>query len=101
MIATDLRAQAEHDVRTRVGLITTRRPLAEAVVAEGERQLATLSTADVAAPAWRDYGEVAGCADEVAMIAYSDFIAAEQLQIHPADQQGLAAKLRLDRMQVG
>ena len=33
MIATDLLAQAEHDVRTRVGLITTHRPLADAVVA--------------------------------------------------------------------
>ena len=33
MIATDLLAQAEHDVRTRVGLITTHRPLAEAVMA--------------------------------------------------------------------
>src|SRR5690606_16298550 len=47
MIATDLLAQAEHDVRTRVGLITTDRKLAEAVPAEVERQLATLPTAPV------------------------------------------------------
>ena len=40
MIATDLLAQAEHDVRTRVGLITTDRALAEASLAEVERQLA-------------------------------------------------------------
>ena len=40
MIATDLLAQAEHDVRTRVGLITTDRALAEATLAEVERQLA-------------------------------------------------------------
>ena len=79
MIATDLLAQAEHDVRTRVGLITTHRPLAEAVVAEVERQMKTLSTAHVAEPAWRDYGEIAVCEDEAAMIAYSDFIAAEHL----------------------
>ncbi len=39
MIATDLLAQAEHDVRTRVGLITTSRALAEATLAEVERQL--------------------------------------------------------------
>ena len=39
MIATDLLAQAEHDVRTRVGLITTDRALAEATLAEVERQL--------------------------------------------------------------
>ena len=94
MIATDLLAQAEHDVRTRVGLITTHRPLAEAVVAEVERQLQGLSTASVAAPAWRDYGEVAVCEDEAAMIAYSDFIAAEHLQVHGRDPHGLAKKLR-------
>lgn len=94
MIATDLLAQAEHDVRTRVGLITTHRPLAEAVVAEVERQLRDLSTAHVAEPAWRDYGEVAVCADEAAMIAYSDWIAAEHLQVHTRDAQGLAQRLR-------
>ena len=94
MIATDLLAQAEHDVRTRVGLITTHRPLAEAVLAEVDKQMATLSTAHVAAPAWRDYGEIAVCADEAAMIAYSDFIAAEHLQVHTRDAQDLAKKLR-------
>lgn len=94
MIATDLLAQAEHDVRTRVGLITTHEPLARAVLAEVERQLETLSTAAVAAPAWADYGEIALCADEAAMIAYSDEIAAEHLQIHTADPHGLAKKLR-------
>jgi histidinol dehydrogenase/sulfopropanediol 3-dehydrogenase len=93
MIATDLLAQAEHDVRTRVGLITTHRPLAEAVVAEVERQLATLPTAHVAAPAWRDYGEIAVCEDEATMIAYSDFIAAEHLQVHTADARGLSKRL--------
>ncbi len=94
MIATDLLAQAEHDVRTRVGLITTHEPLAHAVLAEVERQLATLSTASVAAPAWRDYGEISICADEAAMIAYSDHIAAEHLQVHTADAHGFALKLR-------
>ncbi len=94
MIATDLLAQAEHDVRTRVGLITTHEPLAHAVLAEVERQLATLSTASVAGPAWRDYGEISICADEAAMIAYSDHIAAEHLQVHTAHAHGFARKLR-------
>src|SRR6478609_119935 len=61
MIATDLLAQAEHDVRTRVGLITTDRALAEATLREVERQLTTLSTASVAGTAWRDYGEIVLC----------------------------------------
>ena len=94
MIATDLLAQAEHDIRTRVGLITTDRKLAEATLAEVERQLKTLSTANVAGEAWRDYGEIVVCADEQTMIAYSDFIAAEHLQVHTRDSHATAKLLR-------
>ena len=94
MIATDLLAQAEHDVHTRVGLITTDRKLAEQTLAEVERQLKTLSTANVAAVAWRDNGEIVLCGDEAAMIAYSDHIAAEHLQVHTIDPHATAKKLR-------
>ncbi|MGY2052069.1 histidinol dehydrogenase [Methylobacterium sp. JK268] len=94
MIAVDLLAQAEHDVRTRVGLITTDARLAEETMRHVEAQLRTLPTADVAGVAWRDYGEVVVCADEAAMIAYSDFIAAEHLQVHTAEPEALSAKLR-------
>jgi len=94
MIATDLLAQAEHDVRTRVGLITTDKALAEATLKEVEKQLKTLSTATVAGQAWRDYGEIALCATEAAMIAYSDHVAAEHLQVHTVDAQATARKLR-------
>ena len=94
MIATDLLAQAEHDVKTRVGLITTDPDLARRVEVELERQLGGLSTADTAAPAWRDYGEIAVAADEEAMIAYSDHIAAEHLQVHTKDARAFAKRLR-------
>ncbi|ODT15442.1 MAG: histidinol dehydrogenase [Kaistia sp. SCN 65-12] len=94
MIATDLLAQAEHDVRTRVGLITTDRALAEAVLEEVDRQLQDLPTANVAAQAWRDYGEITLCADEATMIAYSDHIAAEHLEVHTRDPKATARKLR-------
>ncbi len=94
MIATDLLAQAEHDIRTRVGLITTDAALADAVLAEVDRQLETLSTATTAAQAWRDYGEIALCPDEAAMIAYSDIVAAEHLQVHTLDAKAMAKRLR-------
>ncbi|MCC7321416.1 MAG: histidinol dehydrogenase [Rubellimicrobium sp.] len=93
MIATDLLAQAEHDVRTRVGLITTHEPLAQAVAAEVERQLATLSTAAIAGVSWRDYGVIALARDEADMIAYSEEIAAEHLQVHTRDARAFAARL--------
>ncbi len=93
VIATDLLAQAEHDVHTRVGLITTHAPLAEAVIAQVERQLETLSTANVARVSWERQGEVTVCASEEDMIAYSDWIAAEHLQVHTRDAKGFAARL--------
>jgi histidinol dehydrogenase/sulfopropanediol 3-dehydrogenase len=94
MIATDLLAQAEHDVRTRVGLITTDAKLAADTLAQVERQLLDLPTAGVAEPAWRDFGQIVVCENEAAMIAYSDHIAAEHLQVHTLDPQATALKLR-------
>ncbi|WP_293881027.1 histidinol dehydrogenase [Sphingomonas sp.] len=94
LIATDLLGQAEHDVRTRVGLITTDRALAEATVLEVARQLETLATATVARESWDNYGEIVYCVDEAAMIAYSDHVAAEHLQIHTADPHAFSYKVR-------
>ncbi|KRB55214.1 histidinol dehydrogenase [Rhizobium sp. Root708] len=94
MIATDLLAQAEHDVRTRVGLVTTDRKLADAVLVAVEKQLLDLPTANVAGVAWKDYGEITVVEDEASMIAYSDYIATEHLQVHTRDPQATAKKLR-------
>ncbi|SPU52911.1 histidinol dehydrogenase [Bordetella trematum] len=94
MIAADLLAQAEHDVRTRVGLITTSAELAHATLAEVQVQLEDLPTAPVAARAWEDYGEIVLCPDEAAMLAYSDRVAAEHLQVHTRDPHATAARLR-------
>ncbi len=94
MIATDLLAQAEHDVRTRVGLITTSERLARETLAAVERQLKDLPTAPVAARAWADYGEIVLSPDEAAMLAYSDYVAAEHLQVHTLDPHATAGRLR-------
>lgn len=94
LIATDLLAQAEHDVRTRVGLITTDRHLAEVTLAEVDRQLQTLQTAAIAGKSWSDYGEIVLCQDEPTMIAYSDHVAAEHLQVHTVDAMAFAKRLR-------
>ncbi len=93
-LATDLLAQAEHDVATRVGLITTDATLAAATLAAVERQLRTLSTAHTAGPAWERQGQIAIADSEAAMLAYSDFIAAEHLQVHTRDPHATAEKLR-------
>ncbi len=94
MLATDLLAQAEHDIHTRVGLITTSRRVAQQTLEQVEAQLKGLPTAGVAAPAWRDFGEIVLAADEADMLAYSDHVAAEHLQVHTLEPHATAAKLR-------
>ncbi len=94
LIATDLLAQAEHDVRTRVGLISTDAGLAKATAEEVLRQLKMLATASIAGESWANYGEITVCADEAAMISYSDHVAAEHLEVHTADAHQFAKKLR-------
>jgi histidinol dehydrogenase/sulfopropanediol 3-dehydrogenase len=94
VIAIDLLAQAEHDVRTRVGLITTDRDLAMKTLGHVQAQLRTLATAAVAGVAWRDAGEIALCSDEAAMIRYADIIAPEHLQVHTREPHATAKRLR-------
>src|SRR5918997_90873 len=69
ILAADMLAQAEHDPETRVGLITTSRQVAEATLAEVERQLGILATAAVAGAAWHKRGEIVLCRDEADMIS--------------------------------
>src|SRR3712207_4585488 len=85
ILAADLLAQAEHDPETRVGVITTSRRVAEATLAEVERQLAILATAAVAGAAWAKRGEIVVCRDEADMIAYADHVAAEHVQVHTSN----------------
>lgn len=94
LIATDLLAQAEHDVRTRVGLITTDAALATATAEEVLRQLESLATAKIAGESWANYGEITLCEDEAAMIRYSDHVAAEHLEVHTVDPRAFALRLR-------
>ena len=81
MCATDLLGQAEHGPTSPAILLTTSEKLAHATIAEVERQLAVLPTADVAGVAWRDYGEVILCADDDEMAAEADRIAAEHVEV--------------------
>ncbi|MBA3947140.1 MAG: histidinol dehydrogenase [Herpetosiphonaceae bacterium] len=94
IVAADLLAQAEHDPETRVGLITTSRRIGEATLREVERQLTLLATAQVAGASWAKRGEIVLCPDEAEMILYSDYVAAEHLQVHTANADELAGRLR-------
>ncbi|MCG6904721.1 MAG: histidinol dehydrogenase [Rhodobacter sp.] len=79
--ATDLLGQAEHGYNSPAVLITNSRKLAEATLAEIDRLLAILPTAETARTSWQDYGEVILCADHAEMLAMSEQIASEHVQV--------------------
>ncbi|SEN79670.1 histidinol dehydrogenase [Palleronia pelagia] len=79
--ATDLLGQAEHGYNSPAVLLTTSRKLAEATLAEIDRLLAILPTADTASASWRDYGEVIVCDDHDEMLKVADDIASEHVQV--------------------
>jgi sulfopropanediol 3-dehydrogenase len=94
MCATDLLGQAEHGPTSPAILLTTSERLARDTAAEVERQLKVLPTADVAGPAWRDYGEVILCADEDEMLAEADHIAAEHVEVLTSEPRRYLDRLR-------
>src|SRR5262245_19442752 len=79
--ATDLLGQAEHGPTSPAVLITNSDKLAVATMAEIERLLRILPTADAAARAWADMGEVIVCDDYVEMRCEADRIASEHVQV--------------------
>jgi sulfopropanediol 3-dehydrogenase len=77
----DLLGQAEHGPTSPAIFITNSEELATGVIVEVERQLAVLPTADVAAVAWRDYGQVIVCESYEEMVRVADEIASEHVQV--------------------
>ena len=83
--ATDLLGQAEHGPTSPAVLLTTSRQLGADTLAEVERQLETLATADVASMAWADYGRIIVCEDKAEMLALADELAFEHVQVMTDD----------------
>jgi sulfopropanediol 3-dehydrogenase len=81
LCATDLLGQAEHGYNSPAVLVTNSRQLAEATLAEIDRLLTILPTADTASVSWRDYGEVVLCDNHDEMLEVANYIASEHVQV--------------------
>jgi len=92
-IAADLLAQAEHDVEARAVVVTPSEPLARAVVAEVERQLATLPRRDIARAAIANHGAAVIVPDLPAAIAFAERFAPEHLELQCADARSIAGRI--------
>jgi len=81
MCATDLLGQAEHGYNSPAVLVTNSERLAKQTLAEIERILAILPTAETARVSWQDYGEVILCSTYQEMLDVANEIASEHVQV--------------------
>ena len=85
LAATDLLGQAEHGPDSPAVLLTTSEKLARETMAEIERLLEILPTADHARKAWQSYGEVIIAESDEEMVRIADEIASEHVQVMTRD----------------
>ncbi|SAK84179.1 histidinol dehydrogenase [Caballeronia glebae] len=85
MCATDLLGQAEHGPDSPAILLTTSEKLARETIAEIERLLNILPTANIARQSWEKYGEVIVAESDDEMIRIADEIASEHVQVMTGD----------------
>ena len=81
LCATDLLGQAEHGYNSPAVLLTNSEKLAKETLAEIDRILDILPTAETARTSWEDYGEVILCDTYDEMLAVADDIASEHVQV--------------------
>jgi sulfopropanediol 3-dehydrogenase len=81
IVAADLLGQAEHGPTSAAVLITTSDDLATSVLAEIDRQLEDLPTADVASVAWRDFGEIRVVSSLDEAVSEADALAFEHVEV--------------------
>lgn len=79
--ATDLLGQAEHGYDSPAVLLTNSEKLAKDTLAEIDRILKILPTANTAAKSWEDYGEVIVCETYDEMLEVANDIASEHVQV--------------------
>lgn len=93
-IAADLLAQAEHDTAAQSILVTDSAELAARVEAAVTDMLATLPRAEIAGASWDVHGAIILVQDWDEAVELANRIAAEHLEIHCADAEAIAVKVR-------
>jgi histidinol dehydrogenase len=93
-LALDLLAQAEHDEDAQSILITDDAGLAEAVLAEVDKALATLPRGKIAAASWQRHGAVILVQNWDEAVALANRVAPEHLQLMVAEPKALFGQIR-------
>ena len=85
LCAVDLLGQAEHGPTSPAVLLTDSEALARATLAEVERQLGILPTAEIARASWAEYGAIIVCDTQDEMLATANDLAFEHVQVMTHD----------------
>lgn len=94
LCATDLLGQAEHGPDSPAILLTTSEALAKETLAEIERLLAVLPTANIARQAWDKFGEVIVAESDEEMRDIADGLAFEHVQVMTRNPDWFLQNLR-------
>jgi sulfopropanediol 3-dehydrogenase len=94
IVAADLLGQAEHGPTSPAVLVTTSEQLGRAVLAEVERQLPALPSAEVAGAAWQEHGAVVLVEGRDEAARYADEWAPEHLEVQTAEDDWYLDRLR-------
>ena len=94
LIAADLLAQAEHDIRARAILITNSRRIAEQSNLEILRQTDQLATAQVAKQSWEERGEIILTEEMDRAIQLANEISPEHIEVHTESPREILPKLK-------
>ena len=80
-IAADLMSQAEHDKLASSILVTTSETIADATIAEIERQIKTLSRAEIIERSLKDFGAIIICDNTNKAVELANSLAPEHLEV--------------------
>ena len=94
ILAADLLGQAEHGPASPAVLIATSRAVAEETMRQVDAQLVDLPTADIAARAWEDHGEVVLVDSDEEALELADAYAFEHVEIQTAEPRWYLERMR-------
>lgn len=92
-LAADLMSQAEHDPLASAILLTTSEDIAKRTAAEIERQIASLSRADIIRRSLSDYGAIIVCRDMDEAVDFANRLAPEHLEVMCEDPMSYVGRL--------
>jgi len=92
--AVDLLSQAEHGPDSPAILVTTSEPIAREAISHIERLLVDMPTRDLAAPAWRDHGQVIVVDDLAEAYRVADQFASEHVEVLTANPREALERMR-------